>query len=197
MRATPLTVLSPIPWWWALWVRLTWPLAGIGNFTVGPLRRLSFIHFARWAVISRWPADRETRRDRAAPRSLLFLTSFDGSDIQYIEAFVRVVPGRINGLYFGAKGFPGPRRFGPVADYIAEQSHPVDHFWMAYPEASTTMVSQALALRDAYAAARFDEKDPVRFAAQWRAFLTEVQEWLSPSAPQPGAEPPGGETPWA
>jgi hypothetical protein len=197
MRATPLTVLSPIPWWWALWIRLTWPVARIGNVVVGPLRRLSFIHFARWAVISRWPTDRQTRRDRAAPRSLLFLTSFDGSDIQYIEAFVRVVPWRINGLYFGAKGFPGPRRFGPVARFIDGQSHPVDHFWMAYPEASTTMVAQALALREAYAAARFDDDDPARFAAQWRAFLTEVQEWLSPSAPASGAQPPGGETPWA
>ena len=65
MRATPLTVLSPIPWWWAVWVRLTWPAARIGNLVVGPLRRLSFIHFARWAVISRWQADRQTRRARA------------------------------------------------------------------------------------------------------------------------------------
>jgi hypothetical protein len=178
MRATPLTVLSPIPWWWRLWIRLTWPLADRGTWVKAPLLRLSFIHFARWSVISRWPTDRQTRRDRAAPPSLLFLTNFDGSNIQYIDAFVRVVPGRINGLYFGAKGFPGPRRFGPVARFINEQSHPVDHFWMAYPEASTTMVAQALALREAYAAARFDDTDPSRFAAQWRAFLTKAQEYL-------------------
>jgi hypothetical protein len=177
MRATPLTVLSPIPWWWALWIRLSWPVARIGNFVVGPLRRLSFIHFARWAVIGRWPADRRTPRDRAAPRSLLFLTSFDGSDIQYIEAFVRVVPGRINGLYWGAKGFPGPHRFGPVNAYIEEHSHPVDHFWMAYPEASTKMVSQALRLQTAYdeARPRLDAAGPERFADEWRRFLTTVQ----------------------
>src|SRR5919204_3169588 len=175
MRATPLTVLSPIPWWWALWIRLTWPLADRGTLVKGPLLRLSFIHFARWAVIARWPADRQTRRDRAARRSLLFLTSFDGSDIQYIEAFVRVVPWRIRGLYFGATGFPSARRFGPVAQYIADHSHDVDHFWMAYPEASTTMVTQALKLRDAYAAARLDADDPTRFGEQWRRFLTDVQ----------------------
>jgi hypothetical protein len=178
MRATPLTVLSPIPWWWALWIRLTWPAARVGNVVVGPLRRLSFIHFARWAVVSRWPADRRTRRDRAAPRSLLFLTSFDGSDIQYIEAFVRVVPWRIRGLYAGAEGFPGARRFEPVAQYIGDRSHPVDHFWMAYPEASTTMVTQALKLREAYAAARLDADGPARFGEQWRRFLTDVQGLL-------------------
>ena len=117
-------------------------VAAVCSRVAAPLRALSFIHFARWALIQRWPADRQTPRDRAAPRSMLFLTGFDGSDIQYIEAFVRVVPDRINGLYWGAKGFPGPKRFGPVAQYIEAHSHPVDHFWMAYPEASTTMVAR-------------------------------------------------------
>jgi hypothetical protein len=167
MRATPLTVLSPIPWWWALWIRLSWPVARRVPFVAAPLRRLSFIHFARWALASR--------------RSLLFLTSFDGSDIQYIEAFVRVVPGRINGLYWGAKRFPGPRRFAPVRDYIVEHSHPVDHFWMAHPEASTRMVSQALTLAQLYA--HFEPRleraaDAKAFAREWRLFLTAAQGQL-------------------
>ena len=178
MRATPLTVLSPIPWWWALWIRATWLLADRSAWVKRPLLRLSFIHFARWAVVGRWPTDRQTRRDRAAPRSLLFLTSFDGSDIQYIEAFVRVVPGRIRGLYFGAKGFPGPRRFGPVDRYIRDHSHPIGHFWIAYPEASMTMVRHALELRDAYEAAQLDAADAETFGAEWRRFLTEVQGLL-------------------
>ena len=180
MRATPLTILSPVPWWWARWIRFSWRFAQHIPFVTRPLRELSFIHFARWSVISRWPADRQTRRDRAAPRSLLFLTSFDGSDIQYIEAFVRVVPWRINGLYWGAKGFPGPRRFAPVRDYIVEHSHPVDHFWMAYPEASTTMVQQALELRETYDAfkPRLDAADAESFGDEWQRFLTRAQELL-------------------
>jgi hypothetical protein len=166
MRATPLTVLSPIPWWWALWIRLSWPIARRVPLVAAPLRRLSFIHFARWALASR--------------RSLLFLTSFDGSDIQYIEAFVRVVPGRINGLYGGAKGFPGPRRFAPVRDYIVEHSHPVEHFWMAHPGASTRMVSQALALAELYAAreSRLEGADAKQFAREWRRFLAASQGML-------------------
>ena len=32
-------------------------------------------------------------------------------------------------------------------EYIEDHSHPVDHFWMAYPDASTTMVDQALKLK--------------------------------------------------
>ena len=111
---------------------------------------------------------------------MLFLTSFDGSGIQYIEAFVRVVPARINGLYWGAKGFPGPKRFGPVNEYIEAHSHPVDHFWMAYPDASTTMVDQALELQAAYddAVPRLEVADPRRFREEWRRLLTDVQELL-------------------
>jgi len=79
-----------------------------------------------------------------------------------------------------AKGFPGPKRFGPVNDYIEAHSHHVDHFWMAYPEASTTMISQALELQAAYEAARpgLDADDRQRFAAQWRRFVTQVQGLL-------------------
>ena len=93
---------------------------------------------------------------------------------------MRVVPTRINGLYWGAKGFPGPKRFGPVAQYIEEHSHPVDHFWMAYPEASTTMIAQALKLQMAHdaAVARLDVDDPQRFGQEWRHFLTDVQDLL-------------------
>ena len=180
MRATPLTILSPIPWWWALWIRVSWLFAQHIPWVKRPLQELSFIHFARWIVVGRWPADRQSRRDRAAPRSLLFLTSFDGSDIQYIEAFVRVVPQQINGLYLGAKDFPGPRRFGPINQYIDDHAHPVGHFWMAHPEASTRMVSQALSLRDACRtfAARVDGADARTFAEEWRSFLSTAQKWL-------------------
>jgi hypothetical protein len=166
MRATPLTIISPIRWWWKPWVRLTWLIARHTSTVAAPLRRLSFIHFARWALLPR--------------RRMLFLTSFDGSDIQYIEAFVRVVPGRINLLYGGAKGFPGAARFAPVAQYIGDHSHPVDHFWMAHPDASTRMVSQALALAELYE--RFEPRlhtdDPKHFAREWRAFLSRAQELL-------------------
>src|SRR4051794_14729072 len=108
MAPTPLTVLTPVPLWWSLWVRFTWLVAAVARGGVQRrLRDLSFIHFAHWSLVRRWPRDATVSPDEAAPRTLVFLTNFDGSDIQYIEAFVRVVPDQIEALYRGARGFPG------------------------------------------------------------------------------------------
>src|SRR4051794_13053054 len=93
MAPTPLTVLSPVPLWWSLWIRLTWLAAALtGRLVQHRLRDLQFIHFAHWSLVGRWPADPAVSADRAAPRTLVFLTNFDGSGIQYIDAFVRMVP---------------------------------------------------------------------------------------------------------
>jgi hypothetical protein len=179
MAPTPLTVLTPVPLWWSLWVRFTWLLAAVSRGLVQrPLRNLSFIHFAHWALVRRWPPDPSVGADRAAPRTLLFLTTYDGSGIQYIDAFVRVVPVQIELLYAGARGFPGAFRFGPVERYIADHLHAVDHAYAAHPDATTTATAQALELRDRFAA--FERrvagmKDNARFAREWERFLTEVQ----------------------
>jgi hypothetical protein len=179
MAPTPLTVLSPVPLWWSLWIRLTWAVARVSRGLVQRrLRSLSFIHFAHWSLIGRWPPDPAVAADRNAPRTLIFLTTFDGSGIQYIEAFVRVVPGQIRALYGGARDFPGPRRYRPVERYIREHSHCVDHFWAANPLATTTTTARALELR-----ARLEtfERSVAgagdrHFAREWERFLTSVQD---------------------
>ena len=179
MAPTPLTVLTPVPRWWSVWVRLTWFFSALVRGLVQrPLRNLSFIHFAHWSLVNRWPPDPAVGPERAAPPTLMFLTTFDGSSIQYIDAFVRVVPTQIEALYAGARGFPGSRRFRPVARYIDECSHPVDHCYAAHPEATTTAIAQSLELRERFTA--FEKRvagvGEARFAREWERFLTEVQD---------------------
>src|SRR3954471_20107600 len=178
MAPTPLTVLSPVPRWWAAWARLTWLGARLGRGLVQrPLRDLWFIHFAHWCLVPRWPSDPAVSPDDAADRTLVFLTTFDGSNIQYIDAFVRVVPFQIAALYGGARDFPGPFRFRPVARYIARHNHAVDHFYAAHPEATTTSIAQALELRARFAdfERRVAGADDATFVREWEAFLTAVQ----------------------
>src|SRR3954470_3991447 len=119
MAPTPLTVLSPVPRWWGAWARLTWLVARLLRGVVqGPLRDLSFLPFAHWALGPRWPPAPAVSPDAAADRTLVFLTNFDGSDIQYIDSFVRVVPLQIAALYGGGRGLPRPARLPPAARLI-------------------------------------------------------------------------------
>ena len=114
MAPTPLTVLTPVPRWWSVWVRFTWFFSAlVRGFVQRPLRNLSFIHFAHWSLVRRWPPDPAVGRERAAPRTLMFLTTFDGSSIQYIDAFVRVVPTQIEALYAARAASPGRAASGP------------------------------------------------------------------------------------
>jgi hypothetical protein len=179
MAPTPLTVLSPVPRWWALWVRFTWLVSAVlGGLVQRRLRGLSFIHFAHWSLVDRWPRDPGVSPDENADRTLLFLTTFDGSGIQYIDAFVRIVPDQIQALYGGARGFPGARRFRPVDRYITEHSQAVDHFYAAHPDATTTVIAQALELRERFAAfeRRASDMGDAHFAREWSRFLADVQD---------------------
>ena len=180
MAPTPLTVLTPVPRWWSWWVRFTWLFSALARGAVQRrLRDLSFIHFAHWSLVTRWPPDPAVGHERAAPRTLMFLTTFDGSSIQYIDAFVRVVPVQIELLYHCARGFPGASNFRPVERFITDHLHAVDHAYAAHPDATTTSIAQALALRDCFAA--FERRvarvsDNERFAREWERFLIEVQD---------------------
>src|SRR4051812_2188469 len=144
MAPTPLTVLSPVPRWWGAWARLTWLIARLLRGMVQrPLRGLSFIHFAHWSLVARWPSDPAVSPDDAADRTLVFLTNFDGSDIQYIDSFVRVVPFQIAALYGGARGFPGPLPLPPGARYIQEHNAPAAHLLAPPPPGTTPMIGPA------------------------------------------------------
>jgi hypothetical protein len=176
MAPTSLTVLSPVPWWWAWWVRFTWVLARVCPPLVANLGRLRFIRFARWTLAERWPPDRAVPADPAAARCLVFLTTYDGSENQYFNAFVRVVRLNILLAYWGAVGFPR-LSFRAIDAYLKAHAHEPGHTFCANPEATVTTTQQALELSwrlDAFAR-RAQGTSPERFGRLWRALQTEVQ----------------------
>jgi hypothetical protein len=101
MAPTPLTVLTPVPLWWAAVGRGSpgWSRRSTGGLVQRPPAR-AVVH-PRRALVARAPVARATRRGPGPrrPRTLVFLTTFDGSSILYID---RVRPRRA-----------GPHR-GPV-----------------------------------------------------------------------------------
>jgi hypothetical protein len=174
-RATALTTLTPLPRIWAPGVKLVLRIKS----RLGPdktLRRLSFIHAAYWVMIDHFPL--EKRRNRYG--YLLFISNFNGSWFDYIDVFSAVVPQKMALLWGSSYGFPGATPPRPFTRYIRDNDRQLEHYYSAYPGATTTEIASALRVRE-----KFDAKvagaaalDPARLADAWRTFLVEVQRDL-------------------
>jgi len=143
-------------------------------------RRLSFIHFARLTIIRRFP-DHGQPRERIRHPLLMFESNYDGPFADYIDVFATKIPFKMRAFWGTSYGWPGVDPVTPFKRYISENEFEVQHYYSAYPEASTTMVAAALALRGPHAEFRRraladDRAD--RFEADFRAFVSEVQSWL-------------------
>jgi hypothetical protein len=174
-RASPLTVLTPLP---RLWYR---PLRAVLRVRrwLGQSRRLramSFIHFAHWVTIDRFPG--EQRRTRYA--YLLFQSNFDGSRSGYVDAFSVVIPLRMALLWGTSFGFPGARPPAPFRRYIDRNDIRPDHYYRAYPDASVTEIAAALRVDELFRTVvqPVVDTDAATFATAWRRFVAAARHDL-------------------
>ena len=98
-KAYGMNVLTPM-WPWMTWVnRLLFMAARVFPTGLVGLLGLSFIHFARWTIITRdqWPKlDPEIAPQQLANDYMLFCSNFNGTWDQYIDAFSDGIPGGLD-----------------------------------------------------------------------------------------------------
>ena len=181
-RAHALTVISGVAPWWSLFLRLQFLVRPRlpkrwREKMAKPLEDLSFIHFARWTLIRRLPADPAAPPEPLRADLLLFESNFNFDWESYIDAFSYVIPDRMKLIWQGSYGFPGPVPSTPFKEYIRANEYEAAHYYSAYPEASVTMILRALELGPKLDALVADSErlDPERFAHRLDALLTEVQ----------------------
>jgi hypothetical protein len=168
-RIAPIVVITPVPRWWAWWLRLTWPGADRSALIKGGLLGLRFIHVAHWGLLR--------RRDLPTPY-LIFQSNYDGPVDDYAESFAIRVPGRIRGMWQGAHQFPGPWPLQGFVGFILRRALPGPyHYHAAYPEQTVRTVAAAAELRGEFERFSRDVEglDADGFAAAWTAFLTRQQ----------------------
>ena len=180
--ATAITVLTPMKPGGSLVERVVLFVAKHVPMLNKALTTLSFIHFARWAILTTIPYNGPPqKREKLRYDYLFFETNFNGTWDEYIDVFSEVIPERMSAIWGTSFGFPGPRPVGPFKDYIHRNDLPINHFYAAYPEATTKDVLAALAVRDRFASFREQaarSTDPEEFERQCPAFLTDVQHHL-------------------
>ncbi len=183
-RARAMTVFSPIR------AVLAWPPGGVYwlnalfSLTRGrrgqgsTIRQLSFIHFARWVIIRRFP-DHGQDEDLRYPL-LLFESNYNGTFDQYIDAFSEILTTEMKRIWGTSYGFPGPKPVKPFKAYIRANEFVADHYYSAYPTATATMINSALALRKPHEELqkRASKMRDVDFGDAYRRFLTDMQGHL-------------------
>lgn len=188
-KAYAINTISAQRWWSTPLLRFIFLLAPRLKPT-RDLKKLSFIHFARWAILPRrkWPyLGPPQERERLEYDYLLFCSNFNGTWEQYIAAFSDVVSVGIDRIWSWTVNFPGARPLTPFLDFIRFNQCDTDHYYTAYPGASTTDVRAALQVQAEVdrLAADAPAMAPEEFARAYRAMLTRIQNRLGQTGPGP------------
>jgi hypothetical protein len=179
-----INVLTPMRRWKTYLLKAAFRLFSI-RATQWELRRLSFIHFARWTVIHperfpRFPA--QQRPERLKYSYLLFESNFNGSWNEYIDSFHCVLAFKLNLVWLGSEKFPGSVPLIPFKKYIEANQLYNDYYYLAYPGSTVSDVKNAAVVArefDALACQVASTDDD--FAHAYRAFLGKVQNKLGGS----------------
>jgi hypothetical protein len=190
-KSIPMNLLSPIGWGRALedrvvyWALPKWPF----NARLEGLLELSFIHFARWVIFPKGGLphlSEEQPREELAYDYLYFASNYNGHWDQYIDAFSDVVNGGLDGMWEGSLNWVPATYVGGLKRYIRWHQikrgiDPTDHYYCAYPHATTTDIKCALELCDGLVAFRREaeagETDDA-FMTRFYGLLGRVQHCL-------------------
>ena len=166
---------------------LTWAnvlIFQLGRCLIAPLAGLlglRLIHFARWAMIRRdqWP-DRGQGKQHLANDYMLFVSNFNGTWDQYIDAFADGIPNGLDLFWFSSTKYPKSIPITPFKNYIRANQINTEYYYNATPGAAQRDIKQALRLAAAIRAlaARHAALSPADFAVEWRRTLVSIQDCL-------------------
>jgi hypothetical protein len=173
-QAICITVFSTVKWWGRAWLAAVFLYARMFPSSHSTLGKLSFIHFARWSLVTGLP-EQKLRHPQ-----LFFESNFNGGWQEYIDAFSHILTRGMTMFWGSSHGYPKPLPTGRFKRYIQAHELIASYYYSAYPEATTTIVLGALELDQRLVAFRERTRgmDPEAFARAWSAFLADVQEHL-------------------
>ena len=178
-QAVAITVFSAMRRWGLIELPLFILFLKRGN-ALNALRRLSFIHAARWAIIRKLPANGDYPETRLRFPRLYFESNFNGGWEEYIDAFSYILHVGMWAFWGSSYGFPRALPPSPFKAYIRRNEYEAGHYYSAYPDSTSTMVlaGRTLSPKVAVLRAAADNMTPDQFARAWAQFLEESQTCL-------------------
>ncbi len=187
-KAYAMNVLTPMrPW--RTWIQvLLFMLARAMPVQLRGLLGLKLIHFARWVIIRRdaWP-DLGQGRQTLDNDYMLFLSNFNGTWDQYIDAFADGIPGGLDLFWYASTKYPHSIPISSFKAYIGANQIQTGYYYNATPGSAQRDIKAALRVRRAVLALAEAHRsgDAAAFAAAWRRELT----GLGASLAAPGFAP--------
>jgi hypothetical protein len=181
-KAYGMNVITPMPPW-KTWInRLLFNVARGNPAQLGGLLGLSIIHFARWVIIRRdqWP-----RVGRGAPTLandyMLFVSNFNGTWDQYIDAFSDGIPNGLDLFWYASSKYPASVPITPFKNYIRANQIDTDYYYNATPGHAQRDIKAAQRVRAVLErlAEQHARMEPEAFAAAWREALVAMQNDLA------------------
>lgn len=108
---------------------------------------LGLIHFARWVVIRRdaWP-QRGQPPHQLLNDYMLFVSNFNGTWDQYIDAFSDGLPSGLDILWYSSTKYPHSIPITPFKDYIHANQIDTGYYYNATPGSAQRDIKKALEL---------------------------------------------------
>jgi hypothetical protein len=173
-----MTVWSPVRSWGVPLLRFAFFVVRHTGLTLPLLRKLSFIDYARWAIVKEFPTVGPPQgRDPKRRHHMLFESNFNGTWDQYIDAFAQVMPSRFKFFWGSSINFPGPLPTGPFRDWVDRHHFEVQYYEAAEPDATATMITSALHLEPRLRRFAHESRgwDGPTFRQHFERLLTEVE----------------------
>lgn len=143
---------------------------------------LKLIHFARWVIIRRdqWP-DLGQGKQQLTQDYMLFLSNFNGTWDQYIDAFADGIPGGLDLFWYASIKYPHSIPISSFKAYIGANQINTNYYYNATPGAAQRDIKAALRVRrELLALAKLHAAgNPAAFAMEYRASLGRLANSLA------------------
>lgn len=175
-QATAVSIVVRIKRFGRAWYRVLFFCGRHVSLVTAPMKKQQFIHFCHWMILTSVPAPDGGRTDLRRP-VLWFESNYDGDVVRYMDTFARIIPWRMRAAWTPTHRFPDMFPPEPFHQWTIDNAYTTDHYWSAYPEATTRDVGRALRVLEAFerlpdASGRITAK---KFARKWRSALADVQ----------------------
>jgi len=188
-KAYAMNVITPMPRW-CTWIQTAlFMIARITPQTLSGLLGLKLIHFARWVIIRRnqWPDPAGNGAQPLDEDYMLFLSNFNGTWDQYIDAFADGIPQGLDLFWYASTKYPHSIPISTFKSYITANQIQTNYYYNATPGAAQRDIKAALRVRRELLALADQHRggDAAAFAKAYREALTR----LASSLASPGYAP--------